>query len=309
MGSLALLYLWCFYTSCISLMDYFNLYPGLFNFYPGLLPYLAVVHGTNIPPSRYHHCIVANALVFSSILCSNLLILTMTFERFYSIMKPHKVASFNTVKRAKIIIIYIIILTVCFNIPHLFLGSVQGRQCLPFGTAMGKPYGELYYWLSFVISYELPFVLLLMMNSVIIHKIRNRSQVIIKHSRTEHQDQGQPKMTKMKTSDKQVYAILLLVTFGFLVLTTAGYLLFLFIMLVDFRTSPKMFAGYYLFYNIAQKLHYTNHGINFFFYVLSGQKFRTDLLKFFVTRIEPRIGLLHNQWKLKIQQPDFSFQN
>ena len=164
------------------------------------------------------------------------------------------------------------------NTTESLISSVNGRQCQPFGAAMGKSYGEFYYWLSFVINYVLPFVLLLIMNCVIIHKIRNRSNFMIKKNRT-HQDQGQSKMTKMKTSDKQVYAILLLVTFGFLILTTPGYLLFLFIMIVDFRASPKMFAGYYLFYNIAQKLHYTNHGINFFFYVISGQKFRTDLMK------------------------------
>ena len=249
-----------------------------------------MVHGVNIPPSRYYHCIIANTLVFSSTLCSNLLILIMTFERFYSIIRPHKAASFNTVKRAKIIIISIVILTACFNIPHLFVSSVQGRQCLPYGTAMGKPYGEFYYWLSFVINYALPFVLLLVMNSIIIHKIRNRSKFISKQSRSEGQGQGQghTKVAKTKTSDQQVYAILLLVTFGFLILTTPGYLLFLFINLVDFRTSPKMFAGYYLFYNIAQKLHYTNHGINFFFYVISGQKFRTDLLNLLCCNKESR---------------------
>ena len=168
-----------------------------------------------------------------------------------------------------------------YNIPHLFISSVQGRQCLPYGTAMGKSYGEFYYWFSFVISYALPFILLLTMNSVIIHKICNRGLRIGKQSTGEGQNQGQGQGTKVKTSDKQVYAILLLVTFGFLILTTPGYLLFLFIMVVDFRASPKVFAEYYLFYNVAQKLHYTNHGINFFLYVISGQRFRTDLVKLF----------------------------
>ena len=210
-------------------------------------------------------------------------ILSMTFERFYSIIMPHKAASFNTVKWAKLTILIIVIFTVTYNIPHLFISSVHGRQCLPYGTAMGKPYGEFYYWLSFVISYALPFVLLLMMNCVIIRKIRNRSNFMITQSGNEGQGQSESKskVTKMKTSDKQVYAILLLVTFGFLILTTPGYLLFLFIMVVDFRTSPRMFAGYYLFYNFAQKMHYTNHGINFFLYVISGQKFRTDILNLF----------------------------
>ena len=52
-------------------------------------------------------------------------------------------------------------------------------------------------------------------------------------------------------------------------------------MFIDFTVSPKVFAAYHLFSNIAQKLHFTNHGINFFFYVISGQKFRTDLAKLF----------------------------
>ena len=71
--------------------------------------------------------------------------------------------------------------------------------------------------------------------------------------------------------------MLLLVTFAFLILTTPGYLLFLFIMFVDFFKTPELLAGYYLFYSAAQKLHGTNHGINFFLYVISGEKFRTDL--------------------------------
>ena len=43
------------------------------------------------------------------------------------------------------------------------------------------------------------------------------------------------------------------------------------------------FAGYFLFYNIAHKMQFTNHGINFFLYVISGKKFGTDLRHLFVT--------------------------
>ena len=194
---------------------------------------------------------------------------------------PHKAASFNTVKRAKITILCIILFSIMYNIPHLFVSSNENWQCLPYGTAMGKTYGEFYYWLSFVINYALPFVLLLVMNSVIIHKLHIRSKATKKTIIT---DSVEGKFSKSKNSEKQVFAILLLVTFGFLILTTPGYLLFLFIMLVNFFASPRIFAGYYLFYNVAQKLHYTNHGINFFFYVISGRKFRTDLIKLFLNR-------------------------
>ena len=42
-----------------------------------------------------------------------------------------------------------------------------------------------------------------------------------------------------------------------------------------------MYSGYYLFYHVAQKLYHANYGINFFLYVTSGQKFRSDMVKLF----------------------------
>ena len=161
-------------------------------------------------------------------------------------------------------------------------------MCLPFGNlpVMSKTYSQFYYWLSFVLQFVFPFVSLLSMNSVIIHTLRNRNgpkreSNISTTSQNGGQGQSEGQTSKIKNSEKQVFAILLLVTFGFLILTTPAYLFFIFNMFIDFTVSPKVFAAYHLFSNIAQKLHFTNHGINFFFYVISGQKFRTDLVKLF----------------------------
>ena len=62
---------------------------------------------------------------------STWLILSMTFERFYSIVRPHKAALFNTVKIAKIIIACIFTFFTIFNIPHAFLSDIDGLQCVP----------------------------------------------------------------------------------------------------------------------------------------------------------------------------------
>ena len=223
-----------------------------------------------IPPDPHNYCRVANTVAITCFLCSTLLLVSMTFDRFYSIIRPHKAASFNTVKRAKVTIACIVVISILYNIPHLFLTSHDGWQCLPYGTAMSFTFGVFYYWLSFVVHYALPFVLLLTMNSVIIHKIRHRSL-----STSVRNAKG------AKNAESQLFAILLLVTFAFLILTTPGYFLFLFIMFVNFFETAQLFAGYYLLYSVAQKLHVTNHGINFFLYVISGQKFRTDLVNLF----------------------------
>ena len=141
-----------------------------------------------------------------------------TFGRFYSIIRPHKAASFNTVKRAKITIASITVFSVFFNIPHFFLSSRRGWQCIPYGNlaAMALPISKIYYWLSFALQFGLPFVLLLVMNSFIIHTLRTRSNLRESAvSEGQGQSRGQSQGQKKKTSERQVYLILLLVTFAF----------------------------------------------------------------------------------------------
>ena len=52
-------------------------------------------------------------------------------------------------------------------------------------------------------------------------------------------------------------------------------------LVVNHKESPKIYAGYYFFFHFGFKLYYTNNGINFFLYVISGKKFRSDLVRLF----------------------------
>ena len=140
--------------------------------------------------------------------------------------------------------------------------------------------GQCYYWLSFVINFALPFILLLVMNSVIINTVRGKSKLRQRHE--SRNDPSQKNFNSNKKSEMQILVILLLVTFAFLILTTPTYVLVLYIMFVDYGNSAENFAGFYLFYNVGHKTYYTNYGINFFLYVMSGRRFRTDLVKLFV---------------------------
>ena len=223
-----------------------------------------------------------------------LFVLNMTFERVYGILRPHKAASFNTVKRAKITIICVVIFSILYNSPHIFLSSSVGRQCIPYGQAMKVVYGQFYYWLSFILQFALPFVLLLSMNCVIIHTLRTRVKfnVTISDPKThcerkvQGQSQGHDKCqtSKMQNAERQIYIMLLLVTFGFLILLTPAYAFYLYQMFYDYDKSPYAFAGFYLYNSVSQKAIYTNNGINFFLYVMSGKKFRTDLVNLFKRR-------------------------
>ncbi len=265
-----------------------NNHCGLFlNFFvsfsfPGLLSYLGIVHHL-IPPDSEVYCSIRSFFVFATPLCGTFLILGMTFDRFYGIVKPHLASSFNTVKRAKIMCVSIILFCCAFNIPHLFVTLTRGYDCLPYGKALALPSGEAYYWISFVLNYTFPFLALLVMNSVIINTLRKRQSLIpsMSVSQREKSIERGKSSQRGKSSDSQVFVILLLITFAFLILTTPAYLLFLFQMTMDFTTSATLYAGWNLFFSLAQKLFYTNNGINFFLYILSGTKFRNDLLKLF----------------------------
>ena len=135
-----------------------------------------VVYEINFPPNLKWF----NKLLILSMadLCSSLLLVNMTFEHFYSKIRPHKAVSFNMVNRAKITIVCIILFTVLFNIPHLFTTTHEGRQSVPFGTGMEYIQGQLFYWAYMFFNFVVPFILLLIMNSVVIHTLRKRSSLM-----------------------------------------------------------------------------------------------------------------------------------
>ena len=238
-----------------------------------------MVHDIDMPPNQFWFCTLVVNIFFTSAMCSTIFILSMTFDRFYSIIRPHKAASFNTVKRAKITIICIVIFGILFDIPHLFVTDWQGRACVPFGNAMETTIGLFYYWLSFVINFALPFVLLLIMNSFIIHTIWTRSNLTV--TRPEGQGQSEGQSSKIKNSEMQIYITLLLVTFTFLILMTPSYVFFVWTMFANYKKTAKSVAQFFIFHSITQKSYCTNYGINFFLYVISGRKFRTDLINMF----------------------------
>ena len=165
-----------------------------------------------------------------------------------------------------------------FNLPNLFYTKDNGSLC---HYNIVLPLFDLYYWLNFVLTFLLPFIFLLSMNVVIIHILRTRSNKNLRMYRNQGQGQNEGQSFRMKNSERQIYITLLLVTFGFLVLTTPSKIMPLYVQAFGYGDTPDMFAVFYLFYQLSHKALYTNNGINFFLYIISGQKFRTDLIKLF----------------------------
>ena len=82
---------------------------------------------------------------------------------------------------------------------------------------------------------------------------------------------------------KQIIRTLLLVTFVFLILNIPIRSLVYYLTFFT-GNSAEYFAGLHFFYQFGEKTYYANHGINFFLYVITGKKFRTDLKNLFVLK-------------------------
>ena len=231
-----------------------------------------------MPPNQFRYCGVLIFMVVTSFLCNTYLLIAMTFERFYSIIRPHKSASFNTVMKAKITILSVFILCFSYSLPFVFIGSHNGRFCIPNRFASNNVLGEFYYWLTEIITFIFPFISLLIMNSVMIHTLRKRLNRNILGSL---HDENEGQHLKSRHPEKQIFTMLLLVTFVFLALNTPTHLLVFYLNFYS-GSTPYYYAGLHLFYQIGAKTYYTNHGVNFLLYVMSGKKFRTDLKNLFI---------------------------
>ena len=232
-------------------------------------------------PNKHWYCCLQMYTYFSSFLSSAYLLIVMTFERFYIIIRPHKAALFNTVKRAKIIIVCILIFYFTYSIPFLFVAGHNGISCVVNRFASGNVLGEMYHWATEVFIFIFPFLSLLTMNSVIIHTLRKRSKQNILASKIQNENEGEH--LRNKNPEKQIVTMLLLVTFVFLTLNMPVRSA---VFYVNFSSgnTPYYYAGIYLFYQFGVRAYYTNHEINFFLYVIFGQKFRTDLRNLVMAR-------------------------
>ena len=179
-----------------------------------------------------------------------------------------------------------------FNIPHSFLSDVDGLRCVPWGKATHL-IGKFHFYSEMTIAFILPFIFLLIMNCVIINTLRNRSNI---RSEIQGKGQNEGQTNKARSSESQITVTLLVVTFSFLVLTTPFYIMFIYLISFGMGSTPSSLATFYLVYHIGEKSYYTNYAINFFLYVISGQKFRTDLIKLFPCCKEtPNNTLTHSE--------------
>lgn len=256
----------CLYMACLAVSDSIFLLVG-----GGYYWYVYITKRNFSELECILDAFIVQVVSFSGVL----VILAMTFDRYLAIRYPLKAALLCSVRRAKKTQVAITVTSIIFNTGHLFLTKKINGLCIVFGER-GLA-AEIYSWMNVFIVAFIPFILLLCMNSAIIYSIKRRSFKIRKRASVDGRRQA----------DGQITAMLMAVSFTFIVLNLPYYIRHVMSSFYNFNTNAHTYAVYYLFYHITNKLYTTNSAINFFLYCVTGSRFRSDVVALFCRKAAP----------------------
>ena len=262
----------CIYMAAISINDNLMMCSA-FHYW--------LVSAVNIHKWYLWECKISAYLHNFCLQCATYQVLAMTVDKYIAIKWPHRAATYSTPRKAKFITCGVFMLTLSYNIPLLFVGGLLGGQCVSY--VVGGTITKVFSWITFVVNGIIPFSMLIFMNSVIVQTVRESRNLFgqtttkaTKDNTLEIQQGMKTRQRAMKSAEKQLTIMLLLVTFLFSILLIPTYIRFIYLTLVKSDT-PEKYARAILLFQITYKLYATNNGVNFFLYCISGQKFRYDL--------------------------------
>ena len=252
----------CIYMAAISIND---------NLMMRIEVHAWFVSAANMHEWHLWECKTSAYFAGFSLQLTTYLVVAMTIDKYIAIKWPHRAATYSTPRRAKIIILTIITSVTIYNLPKYFTTAVVAGNC--YSSSVKGILTKLYSWFNIVINAFIPFILLIHMNYIIVKTVRNSRKLF--RSNFETATPGRRQKT-MKNAENQLTTMLLLVTTLFLILLLPTYIRYVYSASVSSDT-PSKFATSIFFSEISYKLYFTNSGINFFLYCVSGKKFRNDL--------------------------------
>ncbi len=212
-------------------------------------------------------CKIKSHLVHASGTFGAYQIVLMTLDKFIAIKFPHKAKSICTAKRAKILSFCNFVFVIIYYLPNLSFTQIIGNttQCSRYVTEGWYVTGYLY--LSSIINPLVPVISLFAMNIIIIRVVVKRTEI---------------RTTKSKSnSERQITIMLILVSVMFVVLLLPFEIRDNYYLYAGKPTNPKDFATFVFLFLFTFELFNLNYGINFFLYLISGTKFRRDLMSLF----------------------------
>ena len=184
-----------------------------------------------------------------------------------------------TPRRARWTGLIVTVVSLFISLPNFFelALTADGKTCSGFsGTQL---ISILYTWFMTSVSCFIPFSMLLVMNSIIINAVRERDT----YMKTKSMENIDNKVIQ----SRQLTAMLLVVTFTFLIVTLPTYIRLIYYDFNSYTDTPTTYAVYVFIAHSTQKLFTTNNAINFYLYCMTGAKFRHDLMTLFCSQNKP----------------------
>ena len=237
---------------------------------------------------------------YFSIHLSSWLLVAITMERVISVVFPHKVRTRCTPRIATIIIVVILIVIGGFSLIHPIIQGLvtsrSGTQCTPRTEEYTEFRDNIYVWMDFCLSLGAPFLFLLIGNIIIIIQLTQskRTQSRMNASRGEGKRSGR---------DTRSLSILLISLSAIFLLTMTPVNVFAIAYRYKFEEIKKIKDPYkqwydfqYLLYQqaIVNLVGYTNASFNFILYVLTGSKFRKELVDMFRCKLPKALRTTSN---------------
>lgn len=205
---------------------------------------------------------------------SNWLLVSMTIERFIAIWFPLRVTKLCTKRRACLNMVLVGVLLVVVNFQFFITAKEDSHNVYVWVCTFHDQYLEfsakVWYWIDGAVYSIIPFVLLIIFNTLIICGIKMASS---------KQKMLTNKIDKTKGTDKvkhqqQITVMLISISVVFVILTVPNCCLFILKNYWNFKKDIHTYATYFLVVNVIFFLSDLNHAINFYLYFLSGRKFR-----------------------------------
>ena len=268
------------YLSVLSITDTLVLYFGL------LTLWIGEISGNEFKNYNKWSCKTIIMLGYTATDYSVWLLIAVTVERYIATVHVLRASTMCTTSRARKVIVAILFILIAINSHFFWTADIKKRySTLDPMCGAAEGYDDLvtniWPWIDAIIYSFLPFLIIMTLNGLIINRVkvakRGREGLSESASHTGKGLISRPCRPAHHEGSARITFMLLIISFTFLLTTLPVNITMIVQAIMGSTKDPVTLAKYNLAQTVTRLLMFTNHSINFFLYLMTGQKFRQQL--------------------------------